>query len=240
MAKDLYKYFRTEARDLLDALTRGALAMEAGTGDQQLVGSLLRAAHTLKGAARIVKQPVIADLAHAIEDVLSPFRDDSNGAPRACGGEVLRQVDEMAAQLATLAPPPGRTLAGAPSPGHDERFESVRVEVDDVENLLNSLSEASVQFTAIRGQGELIRRSRQLADSIVRRLQSRQESDRRVDAGVRTAADELLDCLEHLQREFTPSADRLERELAQTRDQADRLRLLRARHHVPFAGPRRT
>ena len=67
MAGDPYKYFRIEARELLDGLARGILDLEKGAGGADGVARLLRYAHTLKGAARVVKQPEIADRAHAFD-----------------------------------------------------------------------------------------------------------------------------------------------------------------------------
>src|ERR1043166_710054 len=53
-ARDPYKYFRVEARELLEALGRGVLDLEKGARGPELVVEMLRLAHTLKGAARIV------------------------------------------------------------------------------------------------------------------------------------------------------------------------------------------
>src|SRR5688572_30521619 len=94
MAQDPYKYFRIEARELLDQMGKGVLALEKGPIDLDLVARLLRYAHTLKGAARVVKQRGIADRAHAIEDTLAPFRD---GAPVERDGidSLLKNLDEI-------------------------------------------------------------------------------------------------------------------------------------------------
>ena len=60
---DPYKYFRVEARELVEQLGTGVLELEReGTG-RDVVARLLRHAHTLKGAARVVKQGEIAKLA---------------------------------------------------------------------------------------------------------------------------------------------------------------------------------
>ena len=67
MAKDAYKYFRIEARELLEQFGQGVLELEKGAGAGGVVPRLLRFAHTLKGAARVVRQPEIADTAHRIE-----------------------------------------------------------------------------------------------------------------------------------------------------------------------------
>jgi two-component system chemotaxis sensor kinase CheA len=66
MPKDAYKYFRIEARELLDELGQGVLALERGASARDGVPPLLRLAHTLKGAARVVRQAGIADAAHRI------------------------------------------------------------------------------------------------------------------------------------------------------------------------------
>ena len=80
MAKDRYQYFRVEARELLDGLSRGILELEKAPEDKGLVARLLRLAHTLKGAARVVQQQVLGDLAHAAEDALGPHRDAGSPA----------------------------------------------------------------------------------------------------------------------------------------------------------------
>ncbi|HUJ57465.1 MAG TPA: response regulator [Kofleriaceae bacterium] len=106
MAQDPYKYFRIEAAELVGELAQGLLDLEK-RGDAALVARLLRHAHTLKGAARIVKHRTLADLAHAMEDVLAPLRD----APVAQRLDpALALVDRMTEQLASLA------VAAAPAP----------------------------------------------------------------------------------------------------------------------------
>ena len=73
MAKDPYQYFRVEARELLDGLTQGILQLEKGASapPSEGVARLLRLAHTLKGAARVVMQPRIAERAHTGEGILT-------------------------------------------------------------------------------------------------------------------------------------------------------------------------
>jgi two-component system, chemotaxis family, sensor kinase CheA len=110
MGRDPYKYFRIEARELLDALGHGALDLEKGRAGLDMVGKLLRAAHTLKGASRVVKQAGIAELAHKVEEELAPHR--ANGAiGKAQAGEILRLVGEMGTMLAGLDEP-GQTAGG--------------------------------------------------------------------------------------------------------------------------------
>src|ERR1043166_4038504 len=95
MRQDPDRYFRPEARELLEHLNQGVLELERDGID--VVPRLLRLAHTLKGAARVVRQGAIADYAHAIEDSLAPLRDSPAG-PRS---------DRIGALLTNLEVPPG-------------------------------------------------------------------------------------------------------------------------------------
>src|SRR5882724_8033124 len=105
MAQDPYKYFRPEARDLVDQFSKGVLELENGGSDAAAVQRLLRVAHTLKGAARVVKQSEIANRAHAIEDTLSPFRDaTADGIAREQIDTILAHLDEISSRLVTLSP----------------------------------------------------------------------------------------------------------------------------------------
>ena len=65
----LFDLFREEVRAQAAVLSAGLLALEAG-GDPRAIEPLMRAAHSVKGAARIVNvEPAVA-LAHVMEDVL--------------------------------------------------------------------------------------------------------------------------------------------------------------------------
>src|ERR1700721_1227848 len=96
MARDPYRYFRVEARELLDQLGKGALQLDKGGAAPEVIASMLRLAHTLKGAARVVKQREIADQAHAIEDALAPYRDDIDALSRGGIEAALKALDEIA------------------------------------------------------------------------------------------------------------------------------------------------
>ncbi|QYF93941.1 hybrid sensor histidine kinase/response regulator [Massilia sp. PAMC28688] len=61
--------FRMEAEGQSQQLTDGLLALERKSGSNGTVESLMRAAHSIKGAAAIVGLDVVVQLAHAMEDV---------------------------------------------------------------------------------------------------------------------------------------------------------------------------
>jgi two-component system chemotaxis sensor kinase CheA len=120
MADDLFKYFRVEAREILDQLARGALDLERSDAVAAVMPHMLRLAHTMKGAARVVKQREIADLAHALEDTLGPFRAADAPVPRPTVDVVLQLLDSMRARAAALGEPGSAAAGGgktAPSPG---------------------------------------------------------------------------------------------------------------------------
>lgn len=249
MAKDPYKYFRIEARELLEAMSQGVLALEKDTSAVDLVPRLLREAHTLKGAARVVKQNEIADLAHSLEDILavSPGRalgrDDINA--------LLRLLDAMTQQLATLlgeAPPmtpaPPRSAvapaAPAPTPGvpplapaapvavperRSAAFETARVEIGEMDSLLAHVAEANVQVEAIRQAGQALVRARRMAETLTAGMRDAKSHASTQDLHT---AEMLREALVNAAHAIPDHIERLSSDLAQLSSQANRLRLVAA------------
>jgi two-component system sensor histidine kinase and response regulator WspE len=60
--------FRLEAETHTGALTGGLLALERGGGTPAQLEELMRAAHSLKGAARIMGHEAAVEVAHVMED----------------------------------------------------------------------------------------------------------------------------------------------------------------------------
>ncbi|MDQ1815152.1 hybrid sensor histidine kinase/response regulator [Massilia sp. CCM 9210] len=60
--------FRMEADGQTQILTDGLLSMERGGGDAATAEAMMRAAHSIKGAAAIVGLDVVVQLAHGMED----------------------------------------------------------------------------------------------------------------------------------------------------------------------------
>src|SRR5689334_15021505 len=97
--RDPLRYFRIEAQELVEQISSGVLDLDQRPGPEP-VAKLLRVAHTLKGAARVVKQKEIADRTHEFEEILVPYRDDPAGMAVADMRELLRLNDEISAQVA--------------------------------------------------------------------------------------------------------------------------------------------
>ena len=111
---DPYRYFRIEARELLDELIAGLADLGRGESAAGLVGRLLRQTHTLKGAARVVGLTRIADHTHALEGWLEPFRSTAGPVPAEPLEEMLGLVDEIGDLLRGLAVPASDSASPAP------------------------------------------------------------------------------------------------------------------------------
>jgi two-component system sensor histidine kinase and response regulator WspE len=64
----MLELFRAEAENQSTILSNGLLELERGAGSAQTYEALMRAAHSLKGAARIVNLRAAVRVAHALED----------------------------------------------------------------------------------------------------------------------------------------------------------------------------
>ncbi|WP_044149093.1 Hpt domain-containing protein, partial [Singulisphaera acidiphila] len=66
----MMELFRTEAESQTAILSEGLLTVETSDGSSAVFEPLMRAAHSLKGAARIVGVNAAVRIAHAMEDCL--------------------------------------------------------------------------------------------------------------------------------------------------------------------------
>ena len=67
----LLELFQLEAGQQVSVLVDGLLALERHDASQEQISTMMRAAHSLKGAARLVGCGEIVELAHAMEDQLT-------------------------------------------------------------------------------------------------------------------------------------------------------------------------
>jgi two-component system chemotaxis sensor kinase CheA len=234
VARDPYKYFRVEARELTEQLGLGVLELERGPVSAEAVARLLRLAHTLKGAARVVKQAGIADAAHAVEDVLAPRRDGSMAMPREEVNAVLALIDGISSGVSALDGPPGPEAASPQRPAPDEPLRTVRADVVEMDALLDGVAEAHVQLAALRRGFRTIDRVRQVANTMTAQLaapRTREPSpsaDGLVLARTGALAEELVSLVAGFERTAAVGVEQIDRELRQVRDAAERLRLLPA------------
>jgi two-component system chemotaxis sensor kinase CheA len=234
---DPYRYFRTEARELIEALMQGVLDLEKAGGDVQIVSRLLRYAHTLKGAARVVKQTRMADLSHSIEDGLAGVRDSGAGISADRVRQLLGWIDGMSADLAALDParpaapaprssavPAEIAVAPAAAPETtDERFESIRVDVSEMDALLRGVSELRVQISGLSRHVRELEGTARLASELDGPSAARARTRVGDDVGT---VEQLGKALRDVHRAVSDIVDRFGREIDDLHDQAAALRLV--------------
>jgi two-component system chemotaxis sensor kinase CheA len=230
MAKDPYKYFRIEARELLTGLNQSVLALDKGGPTADLVGHVLRLTHTLKGAARIVKQAEIAELAHTLEGAFAPWRERQERLPKELINQALGLLDNVAAKLPGIEPARDETVKETPN-ATEEFDETVRVEVEEIDALLNNVAETSTQLSALRQESRKVDWARQLTSMLVESLAQKSALDTgRIDtqAKTRMLAEQLRNQLSGIDRTLSARIDQIATGFGQVRDAANHLRLLPA------------
>lgn len=226
MASDPYRYFRLEAHELLAQFGEAALELEKSERAAPQVQRLLRLAHTLKGAARVVRQAEIADAAHAIEDELSPFRDAAEAVPRGPIDAVLRHIEAIGVWIGALsAVRPAETAIEA-APIIDEALRTVRADVAEMDHLLEGVSETHMLLNGLRPVVKTMEQGQHLADLLLRQLGDRPGAGA-ANRALSTAV-ELRRCFAGLERGLGPAIDQMDRELGQLRASAEQLRLVSA------------
>jgi two-component system, chemotaxis family, sensor kinase CheA len=230
MAQDPFRYFRPEARDILDQFARGVLDLEKGEGGAPAVQRLLRLAHTLKGAARVVKQAEIANHAHAIEDTLSPLRDSLEKIGREQIDAVLNHLDVINARLASLAPDAEFAPSRAGKTAPEEPVRTVRADLAEADAVLDGVLETHALMNGLRAVSQNVQHAAQLAALLASQFEAG-ERDRLGDPRSnqrRLLADDVRRTIGTTERSLVSVVDQMDRELRQLRELTERLRLVPA------------
>lgn len=103
--------FIVEARELLQAMEQSLLQLENEPADQDAIGAIFRAAHTIKGSAGLFGLAPIVGFTHIVEDVLDRLRDgdiavdaDLIALLLKCGDHMLELIDVVASRGEALTP----------------------------------------------------------------------------------------------------------------------------------------
>jgi two-component system chemotaxis sensor kinase CheA len=118
--RQFHQTFFEESLEGLDAMEEALLALEGGADDPELVHTIFRAAHSIKGGAATFGFADLAAFTHVLESLL----DEVRGGRRAADGEtvelLLQSVDCMRGMLARSRN--GGAVADAASEALRERF----------------------------------------------------------------------------------------------------------------------
>lgn len=103
--------FIVEARELLQAMEQSLLQLENEPGDQDAIGAIFRAAHTIKGSAGLFGLSPIVSFTHIVEDVLDRIRDGEVAVDAVliavllkCGDHMLELIEVVANRGEVLDP----------------------------------------------------------------------------------------------------------------------------------------
>jgi two-component system chemotaxis sensor kinase CheA len=111
-ANELRAIFFESAQELLQALNEEGLRLEKAPADAEIVRDIRRTVHTLKGDSAACGYRELSELAHALEDVLTPEIAGRSGV--ALAELVLSAADEfeafLSAYMSGMQPPSGDVL----------------------------------------------------------------------------------------------------------------------------------
>jgi two-component system, chemotaxis family, sensor kinase CheA len=99
---DFLRQFLIESRELVTQATEGLLLLEQSPNNAEVIDSVFRAFHTLKGGAGIVEFAAMENTVHAAEDSLVQVRSGRRTFDRGLVSECLARLDQVSDWLDTL------------------------------------------------------------------------------------------------------------------------------------------
>jgi two-component system, chemotaxis family, sensor kinase CheA len=105
------RIFQAEAAEHLKGLNEGLLLLEKDPGNAEVIHSILRSAHTLKGSSRMLGLTEIGEIAHKMEDLLKAVEESQLGLTAELTDLLLQGTDAITALVDEQAA--GRTGAGS-------------------------------------------------------------------------------------------------------------------------------
>jgi len=102
MSMDLQRFHATffeESREGLDAMEAGLLSLEEGNRDPEVINSVFRAAHSIKGGAATFGFDAVAGLTHVLETLLDELRSGKREVEAYAIDAILGSVDVLRALL---------------------------------------------------------------------------------------------------------------------------------------------
>jgi len=94
--------FLLESYENLDRLERDLVALEATPRDKEILSSIFRTVHTIKGTSSFLAFERIEKVSHAAESLLAMLRDGTLNFNRAIGNSLLALVDTLRRLMANV------------------------------------------------------------------------------------------------------------------------------------------
>lgn len=128
----MFDLFRMEAEGQVASLGKGLLDLENNPQDSTLLEPLMRAAHSLKGAARMVGVDAVVQLSHVMEDVFVSAQHEKIILNRAGINSLLRATDLI------------ETITALNESELTEWFTTNKVEIDKASNALSLINAGEI------------------------------------------------------------------------------------------------
>jgi two-component system chemotaxis sensor kinase CheA len=112
---ELKDLFVDESLQYVQTLNGSLLSLELKPGDAEAVHAMFRAAHSLKGNAAMMGYEELAELAHAVEDVLQGLRDGQRQVTPSLIDRLFEAIDGLQSLVSAIATDhqPGANVAVA-------------------------------------------------------------------------------------------------------------------------------
>ncbi|PCH63689.1 MAG: chemotaxis protein CheA [Gammaproteobacteria bacterium] len=133
--KQFHQTFFDESFEGLDIMESGLLGLEVGAADNDVVNSIFRAAHSIKGGSGTFGFTDIASFTHVLETLLDQMRDGFRDVTQEAVDGLLQSVDCL------------RDMLNAASDEADVDKDAVAEVQKNLEAILNSEGDSSAEIT---------------------------------------------------------------------------------------------
>jgi two-component system chemotaxis sensor kinase CheA len=99
---EIVREFVVESYENLDQLDRDLVALEGDSGSRELLSSVFRTIHTIKGTSGFLAFGTLESLTHVGENLLAELRDGKRPMTQRTADVLLRMVDSVRAVLGTI------------------------------------------------------------------------------------------------------------------------------------------
>src|SRR3990172_2033406 len=99
----LYSVFVDEAMESIAEIEDGLLQLEKNPEDRELINTVFRAAHTIKGSSGSIGLGDISRFTHAVEEVLDSVRQGRLDAGKECITVILSASDLIKEMVSSVA-----------------------------------------------------------------------------------------------------------------------------------------
>ena len=138
--------FQLEAGEKLDIIASQLLRLERDSGNPQPLREMFLAAHTIKGGAAMLRLTDVESLAHAIEDLLSSFRDQQRVLDGPTADLLFQSIDHLRTLVASAS---SESVGLEPDPRIASFSAQLRANADG--SVDTSFASAGSEITTLRG-----------------------------------------------------------------------------------------